>query len=55
MIGNTNITLTESGNYTVKVYELFNGAIYGPVFEYPELIEVIIISISASSKVTKDF
>ena len=55
MVGNTNITLTESGNYTVIVYELFNGAIYGPVFEYPELIEVIIISLSASSKVTKDF
>ena len=52
--GSTNITLTESGNYTVKVYELFNGAIYGPVIE-PELIEVIIISPSASSKVTKDF
>ena len=50
--GNTNITLTESGNYNVEVYELFDGAIYGPVFEYPELIEVIIISPPVFSKVT---
>ena len=53
--GNTNITLTESGNYTIDVYVLFNGAIYETVFVYPESIEVIIISPSASSKVTKDF
>ena len=53
--GNTNITLTESGNYTVEVYVLFNGTIYKTVFVYPKSIEVIIISPSASSKVTKDF
>ena len=51
----TNLTLTESGNYTVEVYDLVGGIIYGPAIVYPKSIEVIIISPSTSSKVTKDF
>ena len=51
----TNLALTESGNYTVKVYDIVDGAITGPAIVYPKLIEVIIISPSASSKVTKNF
>ena len=48
----TNLTLTKSGNYSVKVYDLVDGILYGPAIVYPELIEVIIISPSTSSKVT---
>ena len=51
----TNLTLTESGNYTVEVYDIISGMIYGPAIVYPKLIEVIIISPSTSSKATKDF
>ena len=50
----TNLTLTESGNYTVEVYDLVDGVAYGPATAYPELIEVIILP-STSSKVTKIF
>ena len=48
----TNLTLTESGNYSVEVYDIVNGIIYGLAIELPKLIEVTIISPSASSKVT---
>ena len=51
----TNLTLTESGNYTVKVYDLDNGIIHEPAIAYPKLIEVIITSPSTSSKVIKNF
>ena len=51
----TNLTLTESGNYTVEVYDIVDGAITGPAIVYPKLIEVIITSPSATSKITKNF
>lgn len=51
----TNLTLTKSGNYTVEVYDLVDGIIYGPAIVYSKLIEVTIISPSTSSKVTKKF
>ena len=46
-----NLKLTDSGNYTVEVYDIIDGAITGPAIVYPKLIEVIITSPSASSKV----
>ena len=51
----TNLALTESGNYTVEVYDIVDGTIYGPAIVYPELIEAIITSPSTTSKVTKIF
>ena len=50
-----NLTLTESGNYSVEVYDLVDGIIYGLAIEPPKLIEVIITPPSTSSKVTKNF
>ena len=47
-----NLTLTESGNYSVEVYDIVGEAITGPAIEAPKLIEVTIISPSTSSKVS---
>ena len=46
---NTIISLSISGNYTVTVYDIFNGSIYGPSFYYPQKIRIDIISIFPTS------
>ena len=46
---NTIISLSTSGNYTVTVYDIFNGSIYGPSFYYPQEIHIDIVSIFSTS------
>ena len=43
----TPLTLKESGNYTVTVYDLVNGSIIGPAITYSKEIEVIRLSPSS--------
>ena len=42
------ISVKYSGNYTLTVYDIVNGSIIGPAFEYPEIIEVIVPVLSTS-------
>lgn len=41
---NTQISLPVSGNYTVKVYDIANGLLFGPAIESPKIIEVTVLS-----------
>ena len=45
----TIISLSTSGNYTVTVYDIINGTLYGPSFCYPEPVYINIVSISSTS------
>ena len=40
--GGAQISLQHSGNYTVTVYDIVNGSIIGPAFQYPIPIEFIV-------------
>ena len=40
--GGTQLSLQYSGNYTVTVYDIVNGSIIGPAFQYPIPIEFVI-------------
>ena len=45
----TIISLSTNGRYTVTVYDIINGSIYGPSFYYPQEIRIDIVSISSTS------
>ena len=46
----TIISLSTSGHYTVTVYDIINGSLYGPSFYYSEQVNYIdIVSISSTS------
>ena len=45
----TIISLSTSGHYTVTVYDIINGSLYGPSFYYPQEIHIDIISIFPTS------
>ena len=45
----TIISLSTSGHYTVTVYDIINGSLYGPSFYYPQEIH---IDTSASSSLS---
>ena len=40
--GGTQLSLQHSGNYTVTVYDIVNGSIIGPAFQYSIPIEFVI-------------
>ena len=47
--GGTQLSLQHSGNYTVTVYDIVNGSIIGPAFQYPIPIEFIVTLLPSPS------
>ena len=57
------VSLSTGGNYTVTVYDIYNGSVYGPAVRHSTLVSVVIPTlppsftssvIRASSKYIKD-
>ena len=37
----TETLLLPSGNYAVTSYDIVNGSLYGPAFQYPTAVEIV--------------